>query len=237
MQAVILAGGQGKRLAPYTTVLPKPMMPLGEAPVLEVLIRQLKARGFTDFVLAVGYLHGLIRAYFGNGEQFGVSIRYSLEEEPLGTAGPISLIEELEDTFLVINGDVLSTISIERLLSLHEAGGALATVAVNRRVQKIDYGVINMANGLIREYVEKPSLDYNVSMGIYVFQRSILNWIPRGERLDFPDLINRLLEAGEKVTAYVSDDYWLDIGRPDDFVRAQEEFESIKQNLYNAQKV
>ncbi len=233
MKAVILAGGQGKRLAPYTTVLPKPMMPLGEAPVLEVLMRQLKARGFNEFILAVGYLHGLIRAYFGNGEQLGVSIRYSLEEEPLGTAGPISLIDGLDETFLVMNGDVLSTIPIDSLLSFHKEHGVVATVAVNRRVQKIDYGVIKMDRQFIREYVEKPSMDYNVSMGIYVFEPAILTRIPRGRRLDFPDLINSLLESGEKVAAYVSDDYWLDIGRPDDYVRAQEEFETIKPRLYN----
>lgn len=233
MKAVILAGGRGKRLAPYTTVLPKPMMPLGEGPVLEVLIHALKARGFDEFVLAVGYMHGLIRAYFGDGEALGVKIRYSLEDQPLGTAGPISLIDGLDETFLVINGDVLSTLPIDRLLSFHRGHDGLATVAVSHRVQKIDYGVINLEGQLIREYVEKPSHDYKVSMGIYVFDPGILEWIPRGKHLDFPDLINHLLAAGEKVRAYVSADYWLDIGRPDDYARAQEQFESVKEELYN----
>ena len=236
MKAVILAGGRGKRLAPYTTVLPKPMMPLGEGPVLEVLIHALKARGFDEFILAVGYMHGLIRAYFGNGEALGVKIRYSHEEAPLGTAGPISLVDGLEETFLVINGDVLSTIPIGELLAFHRGHGDLATVAVSQREQKIDYGVIHLEGELIRNYEEKPSYDYKVSMGVYVFEPGILAWIPRGQHLDFPDLINNLLAAGEKVRAYVSRDYWLDIGRPDDYTRAQEEFDAVKGQLYHGQE-
>ena len=142
MKAVILAGGRGTRLAPYTTVLPKPLMPVGERPILEIVISQLQNHGFTDIVLAVGHLAGLLEAYFGDGKRFGVDIAYSLEKKPLGTAGPLSLVEGLTERFLVMNGDVLTGIDYSDMLAHHERAGTIATVAVHPRSVKIDLGLV-----------------------------------------------------------------------------------------------
>ncbi|MBN1384700.1 MAG: NTP transferase domain-containing protein [Elusimicrobia bacterium] len=234
MKAVVLAGGKGTRLAPYTTVFPKPLMPLGEKPILEIVLRQLKSQGFKEVILAVGHFSELIRAYFGNGESLGIEINYSEEETPLGTAGPLSSIDGLKKTFLVMNGDILSSISFSKLIDFHKKNKAIATIAVNRRCHKVDYGVIKVEKGgVVRDYIEKPELDYDVSMGIYIFEETVLKYIPKSKHLDFPDLIKELLKEGHKVSAYKSDDYWLDIGRHDDYEKAQKEFEDIKGKILN----
>ena len=233
MKAVILAGGKGTRLAPYTTVFPKPLMPLGETPILEVIIKQLKANGFNEITLAVGYLAELIKAYFNDGQSFGIKIQYSKEEIPLGTAGPLSLIDDLDDTFLVMNGDILSTLSYKKLVEFHKEKKAIATIAVSKRKMKVDYGVIKSDGDFLTDYIEKPSLDYEVSMGIYVFQPEILSRIKKGQKLDFPDLILNLIKEGEKVAVYKNDEFWLDIGRHEDYETAQSEYESIKDKLFN----
>jgi NDP-sugar pyrophosphorylase family protein len=237
MKAVILAGGKGTRLAPYTTVFPKPLMPLGDKPILETIIKQLKMYGITEIILAVGYLSELIKAYFGDGNQFGLKIRYSKEEKPLGTAGPLSMIEGLDGTFLVMNGDILSSISHADLLAFHKKSQALATIAVNQRSQKVNYGVIEMdGSQMVTDYIEKPSLDYRVSMGIYLFEPDVLKHIPADQYLDFPDLIKQLLKQKARVAAYLSQDYWLDIGRHDDYDQAQKEYADLKEKLFSAQK-
>jgi NDP-sugar pyrophosphorylase family protein len=229
MKAVILAGGRGTRLAPYTVVFPKPLMPLGDIPILEVVIRQLQRYGFDDVTMAVGHLAGLIVAYFNDGGRFGVRIRYSREESPLGTAGPLTLISDLNDTFLVMNGDVLTTLDLSELYDHHRQNGAAATIAMHERSVRIDLGVIESdeANQVVG-YIEKPTYDYRVSMGIYIFEPRVLEYIPRGKRFDFPDLVLRLLEAGERVMGYPYDGYWLDIGRVDDYAQAIEEFERMR---------
>jgi len=233
MKAVILAGGKGTRLAPYTTVFPKPLMPLGDKPILETIIRQLKHYGFKEIVFAVGYLAELIRAYFGDGSAFGLRILYSKEEIPLGTAGPLSLISGLEEDFLVMNGDILSSISYSELLKTHKKNNAAATIAVNRRVMNVDYGVIKYDDkGILQDYIEKPKLDYDVSMGIYVFNPKALKFIPKNEKLDFPDLMKTLVRSGEKVFCYKSDDYWLDIGRHEDYEKAQAESGGLKSKVF-----
>jgi NDP-mannose synthase len=229
MRAVILAGGRGTRLRPYTTFFPKPLMPVGDMPILEVVIRQLRHAGITDIVMAVGYLAELLEAYFGDGSRLGVRIAYSKEAIPLGTAGPLALIPDLGETFLVMNGDVLTTIDYAALIAAHRRSGALASIATHRRDVRIDLGVIETdASGRLTDYIEKPTYHYHVSMGIYIFEQVVLDYVTPGQRLDFPELILRLLAAGRSVQSFPFDGYWLDIGRPDDYEQAIEEFERLK---------
>lgn len=224
MKAVILAGGKGTRLAPYTTILPKPLMPIGDMPILEIVIRQLAYHGVGDVTLAVGYLAELLMAYCGNGEKFGIKINYSREKEPLGTAGPISLIPDLNETFLVMNGDLLATLDYSAMWKHHVERGAIATLASYRRDVKIDLGVIESKDGWVKDYIEKPTYHYSVSTGIYIFEPAILQYIEPGKHLDLPELILRLLKEGQKVNVYDFDGYWLDIGRHDDYETAIQEF-------------
>ena len=227
MRAVILAGGKGTRLQPYTTVLPKPLMPIGDMPILEVVLRQLKAAGITRVTMAVGYLAELLRAFFGNGARLGLPIDYSMEQKPLGTVGPLTLIPDLDGTLLMMNGDILTTLDYSGLVTSHRRSGAVATIASYVRQVKIDFGVIEAdPGGCLTGYVEKPTLDYRVSMGIYVFEPEILRYLEPGEYRDFPDLIKTLIAEGKKVMSYPFSGYWLDMGRPDDYARAIEEFES-----------
>jgi len=230
MKAVILAGGRGTRLAPYTTILPKPLMPIGDKPILDIVIRQLRYYGFTDITLAVGYLAELLVAYFGDGDRFGVTIRYSREEQPLGTAGPIALVDGLDEPFLVMNGDVLTTLNFSELMAFHRSSGAIATIATYPRSVKIDLGVIEHNDrGFLTRYIEKPTHYYRVSMGIYIFDPRACTYIPRGHRLDLPDLLIDMMQKGEKIQCYLHDGYWLDIGRVDDYQQAVEDFEQRRE--------
>lgn len=224
-RAVILAGGKGTRLAPYTTVFPKPLMPLGDTPILEIILRQLACKGFTRATLAVGYLAELIEAFFDHGDRVGIELTYCREETPLGTAGPLKLIDGLDEPFLVMNGDVLCTIDYGAFLDRHAASGAAASVATYVRENRVDFGVVQTdGEGTITGYLEKPTSEYLVSMGVYAFSPEALDLIEAGERLDFPDLVLRMLDVGLTVRSEKFDGYWLDIGRVDDFARAQDEF-------------
>ncbi len=230
MHAVILAGGKGRRLAPYTTVLPKPLMPIGDMPILEVVLRQLKSCGVKKVTMAVGYLAELLMAFFNNGERLGLKIDYSLEEKPLGTAGPLALIQGLNDTFIVMNGDVLTDLDYKDLIQYHKQQGGIATIATYKRTVKIDFGVIEVnKDNFLTGYVEKPTFDYRVSMGIYVFEPEVVKYIPKNQYLDFPDLVLMLLKDNKKVATYSFNGYWLDIGRHDDYERAIEEFEKNRE--------
>jgi NDP-sugar pyrophosphorylase family protein len=232
MKAIVLAGGKGARLAPYTRILPKPLMPIGDMPILEVLLRQMKQAGIDDIVLTVGHLAHLLHTFFLDGRQWGLRISYSYEEDPLGTAGPLSLIGGLESTFLVTNGDVLTTLDLRDLLAFHRRQGGIATIAVHRRQVKIDLGVIQWnGNHSICNYIEKPTYDYTVSMGMYVFEPRVLDYIPRSQYLDFPDLVLKLIAAGERVCGYSFDGYWMDLGRPDDYAQATEDFASMREQF------
>jgi NDP-sugar pyrophosphorylase family protein len=229
MKAVVLAGGKGRRLAPYTQIIPKPLMPIGDMPILEVLLRQMKHAGVEEVTLTVGHLANLLRLFFQDGDQLGLKIRYSYEDIPLGTAGPLALLEDLDSTFLVTNGDVLTTLSLSELMAFHRANGGIATIATHKRKVAIDLGVVQCdERHRIVGYVEKPSFDYLVSMGIYVFEARILAYIPRGKYLDLPDLVHQLLTAGEKVISFPFDGYWQDLGRPDDYEHASEDFETMR---------
>jgi NDP-sugar pyrophosphorylase family protein len=231
-RAVILAGGLGMRLRPYTTVLPKPLMPVGDRPILDVIIRQLKHQGFDRLTIVTGHLAELIEAFFGSGARHGIPIDYFREDEPLGTVGALSLIDDLDEDFLVMNGDVLTDLPFAELLDRHADSGAAATIAAHRREVRISLGVLGFDDSgdpeRLTGYVEKPTYDYEVSMGVYAFSRRVLRFIEPGQRLDFPDLVLRLIEAGETVRARRSTDYWLDIGRHDDYETAMDEFERLR---------
>lgn len=229
MRAIILAGGKGVRLAPLTDVIPKPLVPLGGMPIMEVVIRQLKAHGFRNITLAVGYLSELIKAYFQDGSRWGVEIDYSYESQPLGTAGPLALIKGLDETFLVMNADVLTNLDYQEALRYHQQHGDLATICAYQRQVKIDLGVIIPDGaGRIKDYVEKPTTSYLVSMGIYFFEPQVMDFIPPGKYLDFPDLVRLLLQAGHTVHYHPFAGYWLDIGRHEDYATAAAEFENIE---------
>jgi NDP-mannose synthase len=230
MKAVILAGGRGTRLAPYTYVLPKPMMPVGDKAILEILLRQIKRAGINQVVLTVGHLASLMQAFFQGGEQFDLNITYSYETQPLGTAGPLALVPGLEETFLVCNGDVLTLLDINEFTNFHHQHGGICTIAIHERQLQVDLGVIEQ-NGddyRIIGYTEKPTLEYKVSMGLYIFEPRVLDYIPQGEYLDFPTLVHKLLAAGERVVGFPFDGYWMDLGNPDDYAQANRDFEKLR---------
>jgi NDP-sugar pyrophosphorylase family protein len=235
MKAVVLAGGKGARLAPYTKILPKPLMPIGDMPILEVILRQMKRAGVDEAILTVGHLAQLLQAFFQDGERLGMKVRYSIEEQPLGTAGPLSLVGGLDSTFLVTNGDVLTTLALDELVSAHRDSGALATIAMHNRQVKVDLGVIeiNGSNEIVG-YIEKPTYDFHVSMGIYVFEPRVLSYIEENKYLDFPDLVLMMLAAGERVLGYPFDGYWQDLGRPDDYEQAVDDFTLMRSKFLGA---
>ena len=231
-RAVILAGGLGARLAPYTTVFPKPLMPIDGRPILELVLRRLKMQGIDQVVLAVSYLEELIRAFFGDGSRFGIQIEYFREEQPLGTVGSLSLIQGLPDPTLVLNGDILTTIDVADMLATHRQHGASMTVATQHREVGIDYGVLDVAeNGNIVGYREKPKLSYSVSAGLNLISQDALSHLKPGERCDIPDLVARLLAAGKTVMGFGGDYYWRDIGRPADYELVNDEFSGIRHDF------
>lgn len=231
-RAVILAGGRGSRLAPYTTVLPKPLLPVGDRAILDVVVRQLHRAGFDELTLAVGHLAHLIAAVFGDGENHGVRIEYHEEATPRGTAGPLATIDGLDETFLMLNGDVLTTLDFRAFMDAHRAAGNALTIATHRREVYVDYGVLHAeGNGgpteRVTGYEEKPTLVYTVSMGVYALEPSVRRLVPADAPFDLPDLVQALLDAGEPVGSYPYDGYWQDIGRHDDYEQAIAEFDGL----------
>jgi NDP-sugar pyrophosphorylase family protein len=234
LRAVILAGGKGVRLQPFTVNFPKPLVPLGDTPVIEVLIRRLLSYGVTDITLTLGHLAELVKAYFQQRHDLSrrIRLRYVEEEKPTGTAGSLALVPDLHSTFLVMNGDLLTDLDFGELVVFHREQGAVLTIATHSRHVKIDLGVLEYdAAHQVTAYVEKPEKSYQVSMGIYVYEPRVLQHIESGEHLDFPELVLRLLDRGERVCAYPSRCQWLDIGRPDDYARAQELFEQKRESF------
>jgi NDP-mannose synthase len=223
-RAVVLAGGRGTRLSPYTSVLPKPLMPIGDRSILEIVISQLAHCGIADVTLCVGYLSRLIEAVMGDGASHEVVISYVREERALGTAAPLRLVEGLDDTFILMNGDVLTTLHYGDLLQHHRKAGGILTVATRERPIKIDYGVLHLGTNehrdRVRKWDEKPEMTSTVSMGIYVLEPEVLEYIPSEGYFDFPDLVQALLRAREPVNAYCYDGLWFDIGQHDDYERA-----------------
>ena len=227
MQAVILAGGKGTRLWPLTTALPKPLVPVGEHPIIEVILRQLKRYGFKDVVISVGHLAGLIEAYCGDGRRWGLRVRYAREDKPLSTAGALRQVKGLARDFLTINGDILTTLDFAALFAAHRRAKADATLAVCPRSTTVSFGVLDLdAAGRVTGYHEKPTLRYRVSMGVNVFSRAMLRLIPPGRPLGIPGFVDRIRAAGGLVRGYESRPDWLDIGRPEDYAAAQAVFRS-----------
>jgi NDP-sugar pyrophosphorylase family protein len=231
-QVVILAGGKGTRLKPYTTTFPKPLVPIGDYPILEVIIRQLAHFGFTDIKISTGHLAALIEAYFAKGERWGVDIEYLREEMPLNTAGALKQLRDSDEHFLVINGDVLSNLNYRKLFDAHVEKGVQATIAVTAREPVIDYGVIQKDDqGFLENYLEKPIYRFHVSMGIYVLSRECLNFIESGEAIGMPDLFMRIKRSGGSIFCYPGNCYWMDIGRIDDYEKAQQDFEANRESF------
>jgi NDP-sugar pyrophosphorylase family protein len=228
MHAVILAGGKGVRLRPYTTTLPKPLVPIGDRyAILEIVLHQLARQGFSTVTLAIGHLGRLIRAYVGDGERWGLRVDYAVEESPLGTMGPLLTMPELPEHFLVMNGDILTDLDFGALLQGHRAARAELTIATYERQVKIDFGVLTTMDERVVAFAEKPTLDYRVSMGVYgVSRRTLARYTP-GLPLGFDELVLDLLAAGAHPREHRFDGYWLDIGRPDDYDRANAEFDTL----------
>ncbi len=225
MKAVIMAGGRGTRLAPYTTVLPKPLMPLADRPVIEVVLRQLVRDGADGVLISVGHLGSLLESWVTSEVDSGVPVSFVYEDEPLGTAGALRNIPTPEGSFLALNGDILTTLSFAELLEFHAGSGAIATMAVKERTVDIEYGVVHADGaGFVAGLEEKPQLSYTVSMGVYAFEPAIVDHIEPGERIDFPDLLLRAIAAGERVAVYPFDGYWRDIGNRDDYETAIADF-------------
>jgi len=234
LRAVILAGGKGTRLAPFTVNFPKPLVPLGDTPVLEVLLLRLLRFGITDVTLTLGHLAELIKAYFYHRQQLvqQLNLQYVDEEEPTGTAGSLALVPNLTGTFLVMNGDLLTNLDLNALVKFHRERQAILTIATHVRKVKVDLGVLKFdGSQRITSYYEKPEYTYHVSMGIYVYEPDVMKHIERGRYLDFPTLVLRLLERGEKVCAFPTDCLWLDIGRPDDYAKAQQLYAEKKEEF------
>ncbi|MBN1571511.1 MAG: NTP transferase domain-containing protein [Acidobacteria bacterium] len=229
MKTIILAGGKGTRLAPYTTIFPKPLVPIGDRPILEIIIRQLVRQGLGDILLSVGHLGELIEAYFQNGHRNipGLTLEYFREKQPLGTAGSLAMISGLDETFLAMNGDILTTLDYQALIKHHREKRAALTIAMHEKDVKVDLGVLETSErGELTGYREKPLYRFSVSMGIYVYEPHVLGYMPKGQYMDFPDLVKLLLNKGERIVGYPSQDYWLDIGRREDYELAQLEFNS-----------
>ncbi len=232
MVAVVLAGGAGRRLAPYTAVVPKPLVPLGDRAVLELLLQALARRGVTTVYLSVNHLAHLIEAVIGDGSRYGLTVRYVREREPLSTVAPLRLIPDLPEQFLVVNGDVLTDIDVGAFLHEHTQSGADVSVAVTSRSHTVDYGVVDIdSNSQITNFHEKPVSHHDVSMGVYAFSRGVLSRIPPDGPYGFDELMRDLLAAGAPIHSWRHDGYWLDIGRPADYERAQREEGQIKRLL------
>lgn len=231
MHAVILAGGKGSRLKPYTTTIPKPLVPVGDKPILEILMQQLRASGVRKVTLTVNHMAELIMAFFSHGERFGLDIEFSREEVPLGTVGPLKLIDGLPDDFFVLNGDLLMDLDFAELYAAHKASGAKLTVATYQRDSVIDFGVIDVDDsGQVVGFREKPTFHFTVSTGAYVYSKSVLDLVPDGVPFGFDNLMLKMLEVGEPVNTFQHRGYWLDIGRPEDYERANLEFASVFEN-------
>jgi len=229
MRTVILAGGKGTRLKPYTTTLPKPLVPLGDMAVMEVVLHQLVRAGCDRATVAVGHLSQLIMAYFGDGSRWGIDLDYSTEEIPLGTVGPLKRMKDLPEAFLVLNGDVLTDLDFGAFYAAHVASGALGTVATYEREVKIDFGLLGYEGEERRivRFSEKPVERYRVSMGVYAFSREILALVPDDRAFGFDELMMRCVADAVDVRAYPFNGYWLDIGRPDDYDRANRDFDGL----------
>lgn len=233
MRAVILAGGRGTRLKPYTVTLPKPLMPVGdEMPILEIIIRQLSKVGFNHITLAVNHMANLIQAFFGDGSKWGIKIDYSLEDTPLSTIGPLTLIPDLPENFLVMNGDILCDLNYAEFYQYHLRQKNEVTVAVYKRNSKVDFGVLNFdESNRITNFIEKPVYHFDVSMGVYCLNRGVVTQLKAGEPYGFDNLMLDGIANKRSFGVMPYAGFWLDIGRPDDFAQANENYDTLKSKL------
>ncbi len=218
MKAVILAGGKGTRLYPYTTILPKSLLPVWDKPILEHIVEYLRGNDIRDIIISIGHLGQLIQNFFQDGSRWGVNITYSMEDFPLGTIAPLRLIEkQLSSTFLVINGDILTDLSVPEMEKFHCSQEWMATVATTHRKVPVDFGVLSVQDQRITDFQEKPVLHYSVSMGLYLFQKEIFRYIPSEGYFGFDDLMKVCLEKNVPVGAYPYSGLWKDLGRREDY--------------------
>jgi NDP-mannose synthase len=225
MTAVILAGGKGTRLKPFTMTIPKPLLPLGDVSILEIVIEQLLAAGVSRIVLTLGHMASLLTACIGSGDRWGIKIESVLEREPLGTAGSLRMINDLGENFLVMNADLLTTLDYGEMFNYHVRNNAMGTIGLSKREVLIDYGVLQATpEGLLSNYIEKPTIPYSVSMGINILSRRCLEFIPSTGKFDMPDLMLAMHRAGHPVHCYQTDCYWKDIGRFEDYQQASDDF-------------
>jgi NDP-sugar pyrophosphorylase family protein len=223
--AVIMAGGKGTRLAPYTTVLPKPLMPIEDQPILEVVIRQLRHFGFRRVTISVGHLAELIMAFFGDGRRWGLAIDYAIEDTPQGTVGALRHMELPDEPFIVMNGDILTDLDYDELYRAHLANGSLLTIAGFRKHVDISLGVLDYdADQMLTGFREKPRLSFDVSMGIYVMDPAILPIFRAEGPYGFDHLVKDLMEAMKPPRIFSFGGLWLDIGRKEDYETAAETF-------------
>ncbi|MFB3891942.1 MAG: sugar phosphate nucleotidyltransferase [Phycisphaerae bacterium] len=233
MRAIILAGGRGTRLAPFTATLPKPLVPVGNQSILDIVLKQLSHAGVRHVTMAVNHLAHLIMAYFGDGKRWGLKIDYSLEDKPLGTIAPLKLIKDLPETFFVMNGDILSDLDLRRLFRHHVKHKADITVATFERDSKIDFGVLKYdQTGRVVGFEEKPVYHFSVSMGVYVVSRRLLGIVPAGQPFGFDQLMLACIAKGRKAMCYHHKGYWLDIGRPSDYAEANEKIDELTRKLF-----
>lgn len=228
--AVVLAGGKGTRLRPYTIAMPKPLVPVGDYPILEVIIRQLVKCGFGRIIMTVNHQAELIKAYFGNGEKWNIKIEYSLEDKPLGTMGPLSIISDLPENFIVMNGDVLTDLDFKVFFDNHIERSSIFTISAFQRKHLVDYGVLHInQENILTGFEEKPSLNYIVSMGVYAVSKRVLQYIPKNSFYGFDSLMLDLMKYSEQVRISLHEGYWLDIGRPSDYEQAISDFEEKRE--------
>ncbi|MBN1572785.1 MAG: nucleotidyltransferase family protein [Deltaproteobacteria bacterium] len=228
LSALVMAGGFGKRLHPLTEKVPKPMLPVGDRPILELIIEQLKNSGIHRVNLAVYYKGDMIEEHFGSGEDFGVEIDYIKEEEPLGTAGALGFLDSTDEPVLIINGDILTKIDFRSMLRFHKEQRSELTVAVSKYDYRVPYGVLECDGPKIKQILEKPLYSFFVNAGIYLLQSSVVQYIPRGKHFDMTDLIEILIQKKHTVVSFPIVEYWLDIGQPDDYKRAQRDIKKEK---------
>ena len=231
-RAIILCGGKGKRLRPYTQIFPKSLMPIDEMPILEIVVRQLIKYKFDHITLAVNHQARMIESFFENGSKWNIKIDYSLEDKPLGTMGPLKLINDLPENFIVMNADILTDLNFDNFYKFHTKNNHLFTISSHSRIEKIDYGVLirDKKNKLIN-FKEKPDEKFIVSMGIYAVNKKILTFIPKNKKFGFDDLMYKLIKSKVKINTKDHKNYWLDIGRPEDYLKASEVFDN-KRKLF-----
>jgi NDP-sugar pyrophosphorylase family protein len=232
MRAIIIAGGKGRRLKPYTTAIPKPLVPIGNKfTILEIILIQLANQGFNHITLAVNHMGKLMESFFGNGKKFGIKIDYSYEKNELGTIAPLRNIKKIPDNFLVMNSDILTNINFELLLKYHSSNNNLTTITTSNINMKSEFGVVNLKNNKILNFQEKPLIKQNVCIGVNCFNKKILNYIPKNYKFSFDDLLLQLIKKKKTINNFSFNGFWLDMGRPEDYDKVNNEFSKLSKKL------